>query len=189
MRDFSLKYVIFSVFVHSHLPSFLPISSSSSFVLTSSMLMFFENQVTDAFVSHLEDILQAGRAASFQRKKLVRARLIIDGTGLGISTLAHLKLIKSITSMGKAYFPEVTASATIVNAPWFFAKIYSVVSPLLTEVMRRKVSILAENFDLGLEAHSGLRRSDLPEFLGGDVSNEQCPEPSRVPRGANQQRR
>jgi len=36
--------------------------------------------------------------------------------------------------MGKTYFPETTASATIVNAPWVFAKIYSFVSPLLTPV-------------------------------------------------------
>ena len=50
--------------------------------------------------------------------RLVRGRLVIDGTGLGLGLLSHLSLIKSITSMGKAYFPETTASATIINAPW-----------------------------------------------------------------------
>ena len=147
------------------------------------------NQVTDAFVSHLEDILQAGRAASIEQKKLVRARLIIDGSGLGLGTLAHIKLIKNITAMGKSYFPEITASATIVNAPWIFAKIYGVVSPLLTEVMRRKVCILDEKFGPGLEAHCGLRQDDLPEFLGGKVPDSQCPLPLPVPRGAGAQAR
>ena len=91
--------------------------------------------------------------------------------------------------MGKSYFPEITASATIVNAPWIFAKIYGVVSPLLTEVMRRKVCILDEKFGPGLEAHCGLRQDDLPEFLGGKVPDSQCPLPLPVPRGAGAQAR
>jgi hypothetical protein len=69
----------------------------------------------------------------------VRARLVIDGTGLGIGLLRYLKVVKGITSLGKAYFPETTASASIVNAPWVFAKLYAVVSPLLTPLMRQKV--------------------------------------------------
>ena len=146
-----------------------------------------QTEVTDGFVSHLEDVLQAGRAASIERKHLVRARLIIDGTGLGIGTLAHLNLIKSITSMGKAYFPETTASATVVNAPWIFARVWGVFSPLLTEMMRRKVCILDENFAsngaAAFEAHCGLKVSELPRFLGGDVPDDQCPRPVPVPRG------
>lgn len=135
-------------------------------------------------MSHLEDVLQAGRAASIERKQLVRARLIIDGTGLGLGTLANIKLIKSITSMGKAFFPETTASATIVNAPWIFAKVYGVISPLLTEVMRRKVCILDTHFQDGFEAHcEGIKCADLPNFLGGEVSDAQCPFPTPVPRG------
>ena len=138
-------------------------------------------------MSHLEDLLQAGRAASIERKRLVRARLIIDGTGLGLGTLANLKLIKSVTSMGKAYFPETTASATIVNAPWIFARVWGVIRGLLTEAMRRKVCILDEDFATSgaaaFEAHCGLSVSDLPEFLGGSVPDFQCPEPLPVPRG------
>lgn len=73
----------------------------------------------------------------------VRARLVIDGSGLGLGLLRHLKVVTGITSLGKAYFPETTASASIVNAPWFFAKLYAVVSPLLTPLMRKKVKTRA----------------------------------------------
>ena len=38
-------------------------------------------------MTHLEEMLQHGRAASLKRGELVRSRLIIDGTGLGLSTL------------------------------------------------------------------------------------------------------
>ena len=42
---------------------------------------------TDCFVSHLEELLQCGRAASLAKGELVRSRLIIDGTGLGLDFL------------------------------------------------------------------------------------------------------
>jgi len=71
---------------------------------------------------------------SLSKGELVRSRLVIDGSGLGLGTLRHLALLTTITSMGKTYFPETTASATIINAPWVFAKIYSFITPLLTPV-------------------------------------------------------
>lgn len=41
------------------------------------------DKVCDAFACHLEDLMQAGRAASLQHKKMVRARLVIDVGGVG----------------------------------------------------------------------------------------------------------
>jgi hypothetical protein len=57
--------------------------------------------MTEAFVSHLEEFLQAGRAASLKNKRLVRGRLVIDGTGLGLGTLRLLHIVKKITGLGK----------------------------------------------------------------------------------------
>ena len=47
-------------------------------------------EVTEAFVSHLEDVLQSGRDVSLKRRRLVRARLIIDASGLGLGVLSHI---------------------------------------------------------------------------------------------------
>ena len=59
-------------------------------------------EATALFVSHMEDLLQSGRAASMRRRRMVRARLVIDAGGLGLGALSHLPLIKAITSLGKA---------------------------------------------------------------------------------------
>eukprot|EP00615_Pteridomonas_danica_P003460 CAMPEP_0114332850 /NCGR_PEP_ID=MMETSP0101-20121206/3370_1 /TAXON_ID=38822 ORGANISM="Pteridomonas danica, Strain PT" /NCGR_SAMPLE_ID=MMETSP0101 /ASSEMBLY_ACC=CAM_ASM_000211 /LENGTH=93 /DNA_ID=CAMNT_0001463687 /DNA_START=123 /DNA_END=404 /DNA_ORIENTATION=- len=83
--------------------------------------------------------------------------------------------------MGKAYFPELNSTVTIVNAPWIFAKIFSVISPMLTEAMRKKIVILDGKFEGGLKTHSGLNVEVLPAFLGGCTSDDQCPEPAPVP--------
>ena len=65
-------------------------------------------------VAHLEDALQASRAVSRAEKRLVRCRLIIDLRGLRVlALLRRMGVVKRITAVGKTYFPEVTASATI----------------------------------------------------------------------------
>ena len=65
-------------------------------------------------VAHLEDALQSSRAVSRAEKRLVRCRLIIDLRGLRVlALLRRLGVVKRITAIGKTYFPEVTASATI----------------------------------------------------------------------------
>mmetsp|Transcript_58898 Transcript_58898/g.133327 ORF Transcript_58898/g.133327 Transcript_58898/m.133327 type:complete len:432 (+) Transcript_58898:60-1355(+) len=143
--------------------------------------------VSEAFVTHLEELLQYGRKASFERKRLIRGRLIIDGTGLGIDILRHLSIIKRITSLGKEYFPETTASATIIHAPWIFAKVFDIVSPFLTPLQRSKVAVLRrsgpddQQFGFRFTAHSGLQLTALPSCLGGTTSDAQCPEPEKAP--------
>jgi hypothetical protein len=50
-----------------------------------------------------------------------------------------MPIVKAISALGQQYFPETTASATIVNAPWIFARLFHAVTPLLTPQMRGKV--------------------------------------------------
>ncbi|GMI26673.1 hypothetical protein TrCOL_g4211 [Triparma columacea] len=130
----------------------------------------------DGFAVHLEDLLQAGRAASLKHNKMVRARLIIDVGGVGMSTLPLLKTLKAIIAVGKQYFPECTATATIINAPWVFSSLWVVVKPILTKVMQRKVCILGTSWVNNPEAftkHSGITVSALPACLGGSTPDSQ----------------
>jgi hypothetical protein len=114
----------------------------------------------DAFAVHLEDLLQAGRAASLKHNKMVRARLIIDVGGVGLSTLPLIKTLKSIIVIGKQYFPECTATATIINAPWVFSSLWVVVKPILTKVMQKKGENknMDENEDSAVNKHDEGRR-------------------------------
>jgi hypothetical protein len=125
-----------------------------------------------AFATHMEDAIQAGRAASLKHKRLIRARLIIDLNGLGLTSIPYLSILRPILGLGKSYYPEATASATLINAPWVFSKIWVLIKPMLTAVMQAKVSILGSDWEEGFRAHSLLERRQLPKMLGGEAADE-----------------
>lgn len=137
------------------------------------------------FAAHLEDLLQTSRAASLRQQRLIRCRVIIDASGLNMSVLRQSKMMKTLIGMGKRYFPEVSASITVLRAPKVFSYIYAAAQPLLTPVMRRKVCILGDHFDAGLWDHCGLSRNSLPEFLGGQTGDNQVCSCEKVPTGLN----
>eukprot|EP00415_Alexandrium_ostenfeldii_P002461 UN2461 len=93
-------------------------------------------------------------------------------------------LVKRLLALGKAYFPEVNASVTVVRAPKMMAQIWTMVEPFLTPVMRAKVCILGDDFEAGLGAHSGLELGALPAFLGGRASDGDICAAMPVPKGA-----
>ena len=139
-----------------------------------------DEAVKRGFIAHLECLLQRGRRASVRHGRLVRARLIIDVDGVGIGLLRHIGLLKQVTSMGKAYFPEVSASASVVNAPWLFTKVWAVVKPLLTPVQQRKVMILGRDFDEGSRAFSpACRARRCPSRSAARRPTTSSPRPSR----------
>merc|ERR1712113_307820 len=136
------------------------------------------------FATHLEDLLQASRAISRQKCRLIRCRLIIDVCGLQPGVLQHRDVFKKILGLGKAYFPEVNATVTIIRAPSFFSRLFAFAKSFLTPMMRRKISILGNDFDAGLCAHAGLSRNALPMYLGGAAPDSEAGLALPVPTGA-----
>ncbi|CAE7680961.1 unnamed protein product [Symbiodinium sp. CCMP2456] len=115
------------------------------------------------------------------RKQLVQARLLIDAKGLGSQVLRHRAVIRKMISTGKNNFPEVNISVTIIRAPFVFAKLWGLAKSHLTPAMQRKICILGEDFASGLQEHSGLDRSVLPGFLGGQGRGQELCEVRSVP--------
>jgi len=140
-------------------------------------------EMTRAFVAHLEDALQSGRAASLQAKTLVRAVLVVDCAGFSFSNVQYLPVLRRIIQLGSSYFPEVTASVTVVRAPWAAAKLFTMVRPWLTQTMQDKICILGDRFEDGLQHHSGLTLAMLPKFLGGALDDTEVNTPMSVPVG------
>ncbi|GMI01347.1 hypothetical protein TrVE_jg13031 [Triparma verrucosa] len=127
-----------------------------------------------SFITHLEDLLQSGRTSSHRHSTLIRARLIVDLSGVSMSLATMLPTIKKLLGFGKLYFPECTKSATLINAPWVFSSLWGLVNPFLTDVMKKKVKILGNDWKLGevfLE-HSGVEVGGLPAFLDGNGKDE-----------------
>jgi len=46
------------------------------------------------------------------------------------------------------------------------------------------VEVLDHNFATELTQHSGRKLAAMPRFLGGTISDDQCPPPQSVPAGA-----
>lgn len=139
------------------------------------------SEVTRAWVAHLEDVLQASRVQSKQQKKMVRARLVVDANGFGVGNLRYISILRDIIALGKAYFPELTASVTVVRAPWAAAQGYKLIKPFLTPLIQSKIQILGSKFEEGLVEHSGLDLDILPNWIGGKDPNFKVTEP--VPEG------
>ena len=135
-------------------------------------------------VAHLEDALQASRAVSRAEKRLVRCRLVIDLRGLRVlALLRRLGVVKRITAIGKTYFPEVTASATLINAPAGVETLWRGVSVFLNAAMRAKVRIVGRDYREALTDHAKIDDYDLlPARLGGKAPDPPLPRP--VPTGA-----
>ena len=75
--------------------------------------------------------------------------IALDDFGTGYASLSHLnhvRVIKAVAKIGTSYYPEIMKKVWIVNVPWAFAAVWNLVSPMLPEHTRNKVSIMGKNF-------------------------------------------
>eukprot|EP00913_Durusdinium_trenchii_P030971 g29008.t1 len=123
------------------------------------------DEMIRAYVAHFEDALQSARSTS--RGRLVRARVVVDAQGFDLVNLRYLQVLHHIMRLMQDHFPEVSASVTVVRAPWSVVKLYELLKPWLSQHVQQKVCFLAEDFAAGLWAHARLKLAMLPQFLGG----------------------
>lgn len=141
------------------------------------------SEMIRGFVAHFEDALQSCRSATRERKRLVRARVVVDASNFDLENLRYLQVLRHIMRLVQEHFPEVSATVTVVRAHWSVVALYEILKPWLTEHVQQKVAFLADDFQEGLRAHSGLELSMLPQFLGGLVPDEEAGEARMVPFG------
>lgn len=125
-----------------------------------------------AFIVHLEDALQSARAASLRSRRLVRAHVVIDALGFSASNFLYIDVLRRVVVLCQKYYPEVTATITVVRAPTAVTTLFGLLQPWLAERTRRKISIVGEDFARSLRERSDLDVARLPAFLGGNASSE-----------------
>ena len=76
-------------------------------------------------------------------------------------------VVKRITAVGKTYFPEVTASATLINAPAGVETLWRGVSVFLNAAMRAKVRIVGRDYREALTDHAKIDDYDLLDRAQG----------------------
>jgi len=93
---------------------------------------------------------------------------VFDLQGLGFKHLnsAAMNLIKELSSMDEAHYPEMVRKIYITNAPSIFGMFYRVISPWLDKHTAEKIDIISHAKET-LTAEFGAE--NLPNFVGGSA--------------------
>ncbi|KXN69344.1 CRAL/TRIO domain-containing protein, partial [Conidiobolus coronatus NRRL 28638] len=86
---------------------------------------------------------------------------IIDLKGLSLSNVEY-KNVKFAADILANNFPEVLSRVFIINAPWIFGGIWSIVSSFLDPVVKEKIQFLSES-----DLKNFISPDQLPVRLGG----------------------
>lgn len=107
------------------------------------------------------------QACSKQKGELVETSCtILDLHNAGISTFYKVKdYVSAASAIGQNYYPETMGNMFIVNAPYLFSTVWSLIKPWLDEATVRKIHILGKNYKAELSTY--IDPAHLPADLGG----------------------
>lgn len=96
---------------------------------------------------------------------------ILDLSGVSLSNFYRVKdYVMRASSIGQDRYPECMGRFYIINAPWAFSAVWSMIKPWLDEVTVSKIDILGSGYKSTLLEQ--IAPESLPKELGGTC---QCP--------------
>lgn len=72
------------------------------------------------------------------------------------------------SSIGQDRYPETMGKFYIINAPWAFSAVWSIIKPWLDEVTVKKINILGSSYQDELIRQIG--KENLPKEFGGSCT-------------------
>lgn len=91
---------------------------------------------------------------------------ILDLHNAGISTFYKVKdYVSAASSIGQNNYPETMGNMFIINAPYLFSTVWSLVKPWLDPATQAKIHILGKNYQKELLEY--IPAENLPANLGG----------------------
>lgn len=93
----------------------------------------------------------------------------LKGVGLGKAPSVY-GYLKSASNMSQNYYPERLGKLFVINAPWGFATVWSVVKGWIDPVTVQKIHILGSGYQKELLQH--VPAESLPKAFGGSC---ECP--------------
>jgi hypothetical protein len=97
---------------------------------------------------------------------------VLDLKNVGISSFYSVKdYIAAAAKIGQDRYPECMGKFYIINAPFMFSTIWTLIKPWLDEVTVAKINILGDDYPQVLRTQ--VPEENLPAFLGGKCD---CPE-------------
>ena len=91
--------------------------------------------------------------------------LDIGGFHLGLWTRSAINLLRITLEVTVDYNPEFMAKMFIINSPFIFTGVWSMIKGWLDEKVRRKISIVGKNYLPQLLEWAD--EDQIPSFLGG----------------------
>jgi hypothetical protein len=96
---------------------------------------------------------------------------IMDMKGVGLSKASSVySYIQSASGVSQNYYPERLGKLYIINAPWGFSAVFSMVKKFLDPVTVNKIHVLGSGYERELAAQ--IPKENLPKAFGGSCS---CP--------------
>lgn len=96
---------------------------------------------------------------------------IMDLKGVGISSVPSVYgYVKQASAISQNYYPERLGKFYLINAPWGFSSVFSVVKGFLDPVTIQKIHVLGSGYHKELLAQ--VPKENLPKIFGGTCD---CP--------------
>ena len=96
---------------------------------------------------------------------------IIDLKGVGLSNMGSVyNYIKQASAISQNHYPERLGKLYLINAPWGFSSIFSVIKGFLDPVTVQKISVLGSGYQHQLLQQ--IPKENLPTHFGGTC---ECP--------------
>lgn len=96
---------------------------------------------------------------------------IMDLKGVGVTRVPSVySYVKQASAMSQNYYPERLGRLYLINAPWGFSTVFSVVKGWLDPITVEKIHVLGANYQKELLEH--IPAENLPETFGGTCKCE-----------------
>lgn len=96
---------------------------------------------------------------------------IMDLKGVGITKVSSVYgYVKEASAISQNYYPERLGKLYIINAPWGFSSVFSIIKGFLDPVTVQKIHVLGSGYQS--ELLKQIPKENLPEIVGGSCH---CP--------------
>ena len=96
---------------------------------------------------------------------------IMDLKGVGISKVSSVYgYVKQASAISQNYYPERLGKLYLINAPWGFSSVFSVVKGFLDPVTVQKIHVLGSGYQTELLGQ--VPKENLPKLFGGTCTCE-----------------
>ncbi|MCJ1461912.1 cytosolic factor, phosphatidylinositol/phosphatidylcholine transfer protein [Pseudocyphellaria aurata] len=97
---------------------------------------------------------------------------VMDLKGVGLSKVPSVYgYVKQASAISQNYYPERLGKLYLINAPWGFSSVFSIVKSFLDPVTVEKIHVLGSGYHAELE--SQVSKANLPKIFGGTCECDQ----------------